>query len=200
VGRPLCRSPLSVGLAAQPPPIAASGETATPTLEASCLKRVRREEIGGDSGRIEDDRCSPRLEPVAGETRTEDLAHPEVPADVVLHPATAPEADSAPAEGTTSVGIVTPPPAATENVTAGNDATIHASFDPPSRESARETAGGATEKAPVPAVQAPSLLKLAPSVQAAVPAAGMSAGVTIDSLLLGLVSSSGEASQGLLTI
>jgi hypothetical protein len=55
------------------------------------------------------------------------------------------------------------------------------------------------EKAPVPAVEAPSNLELAPSVQAAVPAAGTRAGVTIDSLLLGLVSSSGEASQGLLT-
>jgi hypothetical protein len=36
-------------------------------------------------------------------------------------------------------------------------------------------------------------------MQAAVPAAGTRAGVTVDSLLLGLVSSSGEASQWLLT-
>jgi hypothetical protein len=36
-------------------------------------------------------------------------------------------------------------------------------------------------------------------VQDVVPTAGTRAGVTVDSLLLGLVSSSGEASQGLLT-
>jgi hypothetical protein len=82
---------------------------------------------------------------------------------------------------------------------AGNDAAVHASSDPPSQESARETVAGETEKAPVLAVQAPSNLELAPSVQAAVPAAGTRAGVTVDSLLLGLVSSSGEALQGLLT-
>jgi hypothetical protein len=195
VGRPLCRSPLSVGLAAQPPPVAAFGETATPTLEAFCLKRARREEIGGDSGRIEDDRCSPRLEPVAGKTRTEDPAHPEVPVDAVPRPAAIPEAGSTPAKETAPAGADLSPPPATENVTPGNDAAIHASSDPPSQESACETAAGETEKAPVLAVQAPSNLELAPSVQAAVPAAGTRAGVTVDSLLLGLVSRSSEASQ-----
>jgi hypothetical protein len=52
---------------------------------------------------------------------------------------------------------------------------------------------------PGPAAQTPSSLELVPSVQDAVPAAGARAGVTVDSLLLGLVSGSGEASQGLLT-
>jgi hypothetical protein len=39
-----------------------------------------------------------------------------------------------------------------------------------------------------------------PSVQAAVPTAGTRAGATVGSLVFGLASSSGEASQGLLTI
>jgi hypothetical protein len=152
------------------------------------------EEIRGDSGRIEDDRCSPRLKLVAGETRAEDPAHPEVPADVVPHPAAAPETDSTPAEETTPAGVVMPPPPATEDVTAGDDAAIHASSDPPSQEGACEAAAGATEEAsvharslelPGPAAQTPSSLELVPSVQDAVPAAGTRAGVTVDSLLLG---------------
>jgi hypothetical protein len=208
VGRPLCRSPLSVGLAAQPPPVVAFGETATPTLEPFCHKRARREDIGGDSGRVEDDRCSLRLEPAAGKTRTEDPLHPEVPADVVSHPAAAPETDSAPAEETTLVGVVTPPPPATENITTGDDATIHASSDLPSQEGVREATAGATEEASVRArslelpglaAQTPSSLEPVSSVEDVVPAAGTRAGMTIDSLLLGLVFGSGEASQGLLT-
>jgi hypothetical protein len=180
----------------------------TPALEPSCHKRARREEIGSDSGRIEDDRYSPRLKLVAGETRVEDPAHPEVPADVVPHPAAAPETDSTPAEETTHAGVVTPPPPTTEDITAGNDAAIHASSDPPSQEGACEAATGATEEAlvrarplelPGPAAQTPSSLELVPSVQDAVPAAGTRASVTVDSLLLGLLSGSGEASQGLLT-
>jgi hypothetical protein len=180
----------------------------TPALEPSCHKRACREEIGGDSGRIEDHRCSPRLKLVASKTRAEDPARPEVPADAVPHPAAAPEADSTPAEEATPAGVVTPPPPATEDVTAGNDAAIYASFDPPSQEGARETAAGATEEAPLcarsleppgPAAQTPSSLELVPSMQDAVPTAGTRAGVTVDSLLLGLVSGSSEASQGLLT-
>jgi hypothetical protein len=120
-----------------------------PALEPSCHKRARREEIGGDSGRVEDDRCSPWLDPVAGKTRTEDPAHPEVPADVGPHPAAAPETDSAPTEETTSVGVVTPPPPATKDVTAGDDAAIHASSNPPSQEGAREAAARATGEASV---------------------------------------------------
>jgi hypothetical protein len=113
-----------------------------------------------------------------------------------------------PAEETTSVGVVTPPPPSTEGITAGNDTAIRVSSDPPSQEGACEAAAGATEEVPVrarplelpePAAQTPSSLKLVPSVQDVVPAAGTRAGVTIDSLLLGVVSSSGEASQGLLT-
>jgi hypothetical protein len=121
----------------------------SPALKPSCHRRARKEEIGSDSGRDEDDRCSPQLGPVAGETRTEDPAHPEVPADIVPHPAAAPETDSAPAEETTSVGVVTPPPPATEGITAGCDAASHASSDPPSQEDARAAAAGATREASV---------------------------------------------------
>jgi hypothetical protein len=179
----------------------------TPALEPSCHKRARREEIGSDSGRVEDDRCSPRLKLAVGGIRVEDPAHPGVPADAVPQPAAAPETDSTPAKESTSVGVVTPPPSTTEDVTAGNDTTIHASSDPPSQKGAREAAAGATEEAlvrarplevPGPAAQTPSSLELVPSVQDAVPAAETRAGVTAGSLLLGLVSSSGEASQGLL--
>jgi hypothetical protein len=62
----------------------------------------------------------------------------------------------------------------------------------------RKTTAGETEKVPVPAVEAVSNLELVPSVQATVPTAGSRAGVIADSLLLGLASSSGGASQGLL--
>jgi hypothetical protein len=194
MGHPLCRLPLSVDSAAQPPPAVASEEIVTLALEPSCHKRARMEEIGSDSGRVEDDRCSPRLVPVVSETRTEDPAHPEVCADIVPHPAAAPEIDSVPAEETTSVGVVTPPPPATEGITAGDDAASHASSNPPSQEDAREAVAGATGEAsvrarslelPGPAAQAPFSLELAPSVQAAVPAARTRAGVTVDSLLLG---------------
>jgi hypothetical protein len=40
----LCRSPISVDLLMQPPPIVASGETETSTPDLSCNKRVRRED------------------------------------------------------------------------------------------------------------------------------------------------------------
>jgi hypothetical protein len=144
----------------------------TSALEPSCHKRAR-EEIGGDSGHTEDDRCSPRLKLVASETWAEDPARPEVPADAVPHPAIAPETGSTPAEETTPAGVVTPPPPATKDVTAGNDAAIHASSDPPSQEGAREAIAGAMEEAPVhvrsleplgPAAQTPSSLELVPSV------------------------------------
>jgi hypothetical protein len=166
----------------------------TPALESSCRKRACKEEVGGDSGRDEDDHCSPRLEPVAGETRTEDLAHPEVSPNIVPHPAAAPENDSAPAAETTPVGVATFPPPATEGATAGDDAASHAA--------------GATEEAsvrarslelPGPTAQAPSNLEPISSVQDEVPAAGTRAGATADFPLLGLVPSSGEASRGLLT-
>jgi hypothetical protein len=198
VGRLLCRSPLSVDSASQPPPAVASGETVTPALEPSCHKRARREEIGGDSGRIEDDHCSPRLELVASEARAEDPARPKAPVDAVPRPAATPEAGSPPAKETTPAGADTPPPPAIKDVTAGNDAAIHASSDPPSQEGTRETAAGATEKAPVPAAQTPSNLELVPSVQAAVPAAETRAGAAVGSPPLGLACNSGEPSQGLL--
>jgi hypothetical protein len=81
---------------------------------------------------------------------------------------------------------------------AGNAAVICTSPDLPSQGNAREATAGETEKAPVPAVEALSILELVPSVQAMVPAAGSRAGAIADSLLLGLASSSGEASPGLL--
>jgi hypothetical protein len=155
----------------------------TPAPEPSCHKRARGEEVGGDSGRVEDVRRSPRLKLVADDTGAEDLACPEVPADAVPYPVASPD--------------MSPPPA-TDDATAGNDTAICASPDSLSQGSARETAAGETEKAPVPAVEALSNLELVPSMHATVPAAGSRAGAIADSLLLGLVSSSGEASQGLL--
>jgi hypothetical protein len=167
----------------------------TPAPEPSCHKRARGEGVGGDSGRVEDVHRSPRLRFVAGDTGAEDPARPEVPADAVPHPVTSPEAGSTPVEETAPVEADLPPPPATDEAPAGNDAAICASPDSPSQESAREAAVGETEKAPVPAL---SNLELAPSVQATVPATGSRASAIADSLLLGLVSSSGEPSQGLL--
>jgi hypothetical protein len=157
--------------------------------------------MGGDSGRVEDVRCSPRLKLVAGDTRAEDPAHPEVPADAVPHPVAAPETSSTPAEETTSDGVVTPAPPTTGVVTVGDGAAIHASSDLSHQEGVREVAAEAAEEALVrarplellgPAAQAPSSLELVSSVQGAVPATGTRAGATADS-------SSGEASRGLFT-
>jgi hypothetical protein len=173
VGCLLCRSPLFVDLVAQPSPTAASGEAVTSAPDPSCHKKARREEIGGDLGRIEDDRCSPRLELVTSEARAEDPMRPEVPTDAVPSPAAAPEADSTPAGDITPAEAATPPPPATKDITAGNDAATHASSDPPSQEGTRQAAAGAMEEAPVRArsleppglaAQTPSSLELVPSV------------------------------------
>jgi hypothetical protein len=176
----------------------------TPAPKPSCHKRARGEEVGGDPGRIEDVRHSPRLKFVAGDTGAEDSARPEVSADVVPHLAAAPETDSAPAEGIILVGVVPPLSSATESVTARDDAAIHTSSDPPSQEGVRGATAGATEEAlvrtkslelPEPAAQTPSSLELVSSVQDVVPAAGMRAGAAVDPPLLGPVSGSGEVSQ-----
>jgi hypothetical protein len=58
----------------------------TPAPEPSCRKRAHREEMGGDSGRAEDVRRSPRLKLVTGDTGAEDSALPEVPVDAVPPP------------------------------------------------------------------------------------------------------------------
>jgi hypothetical protein len=170
----------------------------TPAPGPSCHKRAHVEEVGSDSGCVEDVRRSPRLKLVAGDTEAEEPARPEVPADAVPHPVDSPETGSAPVEETAPVGANLSPPPATDDATARNDTAICASPDSPGQESTRVTTAGETEKAPVPAVEAPSNLELVPSAQAMVPAAESIAGANADSLLLGLVSSSGEASQGLL--
>jgi hypothetical protein len=145
----------------------------TPALEPSYHKRARREEIGGDSSRIEDDHCSPWLKLVASKARADDPTHPEVPVDAVPRPAATPEANSTPAKETTPVGAITPPPPATEDVIAGNYTAIHTPSDPPSQEGTRKAAAGATEEAavcakslepPGPAAETPSNLELVPSV------------------------------------
>jgi hypothetical protein len=145
---------------------------------------------------------------VAGDTGAEDSACLEVSVGIVPHLAAAPEAESALAEGTILVGVVTPSSPATESVMARDNAAIHASPDPPSQEGTHEVTAGATEEAlvrtrslelPGAATQTPPSLELMPSAQATVPVAESTAGTNADSLLLGLVSSSGEASQGLLT-
>jgi hypothetical protein len=54
--------------------------------DPSCHKRARREEIGSDLGRAEEDRHSRWLEPTASEAGAEEPAHPEAPADAVSSP------------------------------------------------------------------------------------------------------------------
>jgi hypothetical protein len=176
--------------------------------DLSCNKRARREDTGSDLGRVEEDRHSPRLEPVASETRVEEPARLEVPTDAVSSPAAATEADPMPAREITPTGAATPPPPTAEDAVMGNDATAHASSDPPSQEGTCEAAAKATEETPVcvgsleppePAAWTPSSPRIAPSVQAAVPAFGTGAGAAAGPLLFGLASNSGEASQGPLT-
>jgi hypothetical protein len=208
VGRLLCRSPLSIDLVTQPPPAPASGEAVISAPDLSCNKRARREDTGSDLGRVEEDRHSPRLEPVASEAGAEEPARPEAPADAVSSPAAATEADPMPAGEVTPVGTATPPPPAAEDAAAGNDATAHVSSDPPSQEGTREAAAETMEETPVRAgslespelaAWTPSSPRLALSVQAVVPAFGTRAGATTGPLLFGLASNSGEAFQGPLT-
>jgi hypothetical protein len=204
----LCRSPLSIDLVTQPPPAPAYRETVISAPAPSCHKRACREEISSDLGCAEEDRHSPRLEPVASEARAEEPAHPEASADVVSSPDAATEADSTPAEEITPAGAAVPPPPTAEDVVAGNDAAAHASSDPTSQEGTCKATAEATEETPVhagsleppgPAARTSSSPKLTPSVQAVVPATGTGASVTASSLLFRLASNSGEASQGLLT-
>jgi hypothetical protein len=166
----------------------------TPAPEPSFRKRARGEEMGGDSGRAEDVRHSPRLKLVAGDAGAEDSARPEVLVDAVPRPVASPETGPTPVEETAPVGADLSPTPATDDATAGNAAAICISPDSPSQGSAREGAAGETETAPVPAVEALSNLELVPSVQAMMPVAGSRAGAIADSPLLGLASSSGEAS------
>jgi hypothetical protein len=132
VGCSLCRSPLSVDPAARPPPAVASKEIVTPAREPSRRKRARGEEMGGDSGRTEDVRHSPRLKLVAGDAGAEDLARPEVLVDAVPHPVASPETGSTPIKETAPVGADLSPPPATDDATAGNAATVCTSPDSPS--------------------------------------------------------------------
>jgi hypothetical protein len=208
VGRPFCRSPLSIDLVTQPPPAPASGEAVISSPDLSCNKRARRGDTGSDSGRVEEDRHFPRLEPVASEAGAEEPACPEAPTDAVSSPAAATEADPTPAEEIAPVGVTMPPTSAAEDAAAGNDAAAHASSDPPSQEGVREATAETTEETlvragllepPEPAARAPSSPRLASSVQAAVPALGTGAGMTAGPLLFGLASNSSEAFQGPLT-
>jgi hypothetical protein len=208
VGCLLCRSSLSIDLIIQPSPAPAFEEAVISAPDLSCNKRARKEDTGSDSGGVEEDRHSPRLEPVASKARAEEPARPEAPADAISSPAAATEADPMPAGEITPAGVAMPPPPATEDAVAGNDAAAHASSDPPSQEGTREAIAETTKETPVHAgsleppelaAQAPSSPRLTPSVPAAVPALGTGAGVTTGPLLFGLASNSGEAFQGPLT-
>jgi hypothetical protein len=165
-------------------------------------------EISSDSGRIEDGHDSPRSEPVASKARAEEPARPEAPTGAVPSPAAAPEADSTPAGEIAPTGAAAPLSPAAEGVTAGDDAAAHASSDPPSQEGTREVTAEATEGTPVRAgsSKSPGLAartspspRPTPTMQVVVPVTGAEASAAAGSLLFGLVSGSGDASQGLLT-
>jgi hypothetical protein len=100
--------------------------------DPSHRKRTRGEEMGGDSGRAEDVRRSPRLKLVAGDAGAEDSARPEVLVDAVPPPVASPETGPAPVEETAPVGADLSPPPATDDATAGNAAAICTSPDSPS--------------------------------------------------------------------
>jgi hypothetical protein len=104
-----------------------------PASNPLCNKRACREETGSDLGRIGEDRRSPRLEPAVSETRAEEPTHPEAPTDAISSPDAATKADPMPAGEITPAGAIVLPPAAAKDIAAGNDATTHASSDPPSQ-------------------------------------------------------------------
>jgi hypothetical protein len=157
----------------QPPPAFASGEAETSAPDLSRSKRVRKEDTGGDSGRVEEDRHSPRLVSMASEAGAEEPVCPEVAASAVSSPAAATGADPMPAGEITPAETATPPPPAAEDAAAGNDAAAHTSSDPPSQEGTREAAAKATEETPEHAgslepleldARTPSSPRLVPSV------------------------------------
>jgi hypothetical protein len=147
--------------------------------------------MGGDSGRAEDVRRSPRLKLVASDAGAEDSARPEALVDAVPQPVASLTTGSTPVEEAAPVGANLSPPPAPDDAAAGNAAVICTSPGLPSQGNTREAAIGETETAF-------SNLELVPSVQAMVPTAESGAGAIADSLLLGLASSSGEASPRLL--
>jgi hypothetical protein len=204
----LRRSPIAINMITQLPPAFASGEAETSTPDLPHSKRVRKEDTGGDLGRVEEDRHSPQLEFVASKAGAEEPVRPEVAVDAISSPAAATEADPMLAGEITPAEAATRPPPATKDAAAGSDAAAHASSDPPSREGTCEAMAEATEETPVragsleppePAARTPSSPRLAPSVQVVVHAFGTGAGVAAGPLLFGLASNSGEASQGPLT-
>jgi hypothetical protein len=205
----LRRSPISIDLITQPSPTSVSGEAETLTPDLPCSKRARREDGGGDLGRAEGDRRSPRLGFVTSEARAEEPVRPEVPANAVSSPAAATEAEPTHAGETASAEAATPPPAI-EEIAAGDVAAANASSDPPSQEDTREAAATAktTEETPVragsleplePAARTPSSPELASSTWDVVPVFGTGAGVAAGPLFFGLASNFGEVPQGPLT-
>jgi hypothetical protein len=180
----------------QPSPAFASGEAETSTPDLPRSKRVRKEGTGGDSGRAEEDRPSPRLESAASGAGAEEPIRPEVAAGAVSSPAAATGADPMPAWEVTPAEAATPPPPAAEDAAARNDAAAPASSDPPSQQGTREATAETTVETPEPAGRTPSSPRLAPSVQAVMPAFGTGVGAAAGPLLFGLASNSGEASQG----
>jgi hypothetical protein len=176
--------------------------TSAPDLP--CHKKARREDAGGDLGRAEEDRRSPRLELVASETKAEEPARPEAPANAASSPAATIEAKPTQAGEAASAEAVASPPAigeiATGDVTAAN-----ASSDPPGQEDTREATVKTVEEASVPArllepsepaVRTPSSSKVAPNTWAVAPEFGAGAGVAAGPLFFGLASNSGDILQG----
>jgi hypothetical protein len=144
----LCRSPIFVDLFLKPPPTVASGEVETPALDLLCSKRARKEDVGSDLGRAEEEHHTPQLEVSEGGGRTKELVRPEAPASVVTIPAAATEARLMRAGEADLTEIVMPHPAVDE-AAAGEVATANASSDLVGQGDAREIAVKATEEAPV---------------------------------------------------
>jgi hypothetical protein len=189
----------------QPPPAFASGEAETSTPDLPRSKRVRKEGTSGDSGRAEEDRHSPRLESTASEAGAEEPVRPDVAAGAISSPAVATGADPMPAGEIAPSEAATPPPPAAKDAAAGNDAAAHASSNPPSQEGTREAAAETMVEIPVragsleppePAGRTPSRHRLAPSVQAVMPAFGTGVSAAAGPFLFGVASNSGGASKG----
>jgi hypothetical protein len=145
MGCSLCRSPLSVDLLTQPPPVVASGETKTSTPDLSCSKRVRREDAGGDLGRAGEDRWSSRFEIIEGEDRTEEPVRSEVSTGTASGSAAADRAGLIRAGEAILTEVVAPPPTVRKAV-SGEVVVANASSSPPGQEDTGAVAVKATEE------------------------------------------------------
>jgi hypothetical protein len=193
-----CRSPLSVDLLTQPPPVVASGETETLTPDLSCNKRMRGEDAGGNLGRAGEDCRSSQLEVVEGEDRTDEPVRSEVLTGTASGSAAADGAGLIRVEEATLTEVVAPPPTVGETA-SGEVAAANASSDPPGQEDTGAAAVKMTEETSARMEASDPPKPAALSVQTVMSSFGMGTGAAAGPLLFRAASGLDEAPQGPLT-